>query len=331
MAPPIRATFGRRGFGSFESAALSLCLVNKLRARTDLDGSTVFRLIWKERPTPSGRLISALRASARSTSDSGSGSWPTPDAQKTSSAKGLGDRPSRKATNRTTGYLAEAVVSYASWPTPNTPLGGRVLSVEATISMKSKTGRKVQVGLENIAQLASWPTPKQSDCDKGVRTLRGAMKELDRKGPGSDLPTMAAAAGWRTPRGEISGDTAESHEARQTRVVTKHGRRMGTPLEVQAQWATPAARDYRTANGRSYAARGGGRKGEQLPNQVVHSGPIATGSLVSMAKRGQLNPAHSRWLMGYPGEWDACAVTAMRSIPKQRKCSSKRISTPAQE
>ncbi len=33
-------------------------------------------------------------------------------------------------------------------------------------------------------------------------------------------------------------------------------------------WATPAERDYRTANLKTFKERGGGKKGEQLPNQV---------------------------------------------------------------
>jgi hypothetical protein len=63
-----------------------------------------------------------------------------------------------------------------------------------------------------------------------------------------------------------------------------------------ASWATPQAAD----------GHGSGI------NQHTHSldkqvrGQV-TGSPAPMEKRGQLNPAHSRFLMGYPSSWDQAA------------------------
>ena len=72
-------TFGPISIGSLTSVVLKSSLANKLRQRTDLDGSILYRLTLKDRDTPKLQSIFALRASARPTSDSaftGSG-WNT--------------------------------------------------------------------------------------------------------------------------------------------------------------------------------------------------------------------------------------------------------------
>jgi len=73
----MSGTYGRRGFTLFKSAALKSFLESRLRARTDSVGSTLYRLTWKERITPSGQRICALRGVAHRTSANGSFSGPT--------------------------------------------------------------------------------------------------------------------------------------------------------------------------------------------------------------------------------------------------------------
>jgi hypothetical protein len=101
-----------------------------------------------------------------------------------------------------------------------------------------------------------------------------------------------------------------------------------------ASWPSPAARDYRHANTKSYRERGGQCQGEQLNNAVVHltpgparltaSGQMLIGSCARMESGGQLSPEHSRWLMGFPAAWGNCAPTATQLSPGKRKRSSKR-------
>lgn len=67
-------TFGRTGSGSFLNADRASSMESKLRRRTALLGSTLYRLTWKERATPDGLPISALRASVPRTSGSVSSS-----------------------------------------------------------------------------------------------------------------------------------------------------------------------------------------------------------------------------------------------------------------
>jgi hypothetical protein len=72
------ATSGPRGSASSRSADLQSSLANRLRAALDSRGSILFALTWKERTTPSGLQICALRASVLRTCDSACTSWPTP-------------------------------------------------------------------------------------------------------------------------------------------------------------------------------------------------------------------------------------------------------------
>lgn len=72
------------------------------------------------------------------------------------------------------------------------------------------------------------------------------------------------------------------------------GNGSGSGGDAVKQWPTPAARDHRHPNAKPYSERGGGPKGEQLPNAVG----------------GSLNPTWVEWLMGWPVGWTDCAVSA---------------------
>lgn len=74
-------TYGRLYTTSSVSADLRQLLESRFRASVDLNGSILYRLTWKYRATPWGRLIPALRGSPVSIYGSDCTGWPTPAAR----------------------------------------------------------------------------------------------------------------------------------------------------------------------------------------------------------------------------------------------------------
>ena len=287
-------TSGPKWIGSFASAALQSSLENRLRALTACTGSTLYALTWKVRTTPRQRSISALRASVRRTSDNGStglqSGWATPVAQP---ANGTPEQfVARKQAAVDRGVQMGLTVSdiamqaqLAGWPTATTRDWKDGGNPDVNVPINALLGRTVW--------LAGWNTPAAGDGSGGKRThpdttVSGQHPDGRKVNMGLAGQSRAALAGWPTPV------TVPDSEASHGQLSGDYRRKLAQMLPVDQ------------------------------PARYTASGNLLTGSCAGMPSGGQLNPAHSRWLMGLPPEWDDCAVMAMQSMPTKRRSSSKR-------
>ena len=114
--------------------------------------------------------------------------------------------------------------------------------------------------------------------------------------------------GWRSPDSSKRGGAYSDPEKALARVQGGHQ----TNLEDQAilaGYATPRAEERCQRNSRDNY--------EALSKQV--SGAITTSSPSETGKRGVLNPALSRWLLGYPEAWCLAAIRASRKLTRARR------------
>ena len=137
------------------------------------------------------------------------------------------------------------------------------------------------------------PTPQASDGSGG-----GQANRAQNPARSNDLMDFVMLAGWKTP---ISNDATGSTHC--------YGRMRDGAREI-----------FLKLPGEAKLA---GWPPTDSPARLTVSGEMLTGSDAAMESGGQLNPEHSRWLIGLPPEWGSCVSTAMQSLRPKRQRSSK--------
>lgn len=216
-----------------------------------------------------------------------SGLWPTPRAQDSKHGAAT-DWELTTDHAGTVGSLRVQVVK-RMWPTPNTRGfnndGDLNLLAKNCTSWEEYSGMAYRQNAKKKARL--WPTPTAV-----WRPMEGNVRILREK--------------------VLAGEMSEQEA---TAMLGK------SPFEAQGtipqMWPTPAARDYRGANGyeTTLDKMEQGRRAhlDQLPNAVQ----VVEGKAI----RGTLNPMWVEWLMGFPLGWTDLKPSEMPSSRKYRKSS----------
>ena len=305
------ATCGRYLPPSSASAALSECLASRLQQRLALVGSTVYAQTWKRLITPSGAWYWAHTARALTTSGSGATGWQTPNVEDAGRMGTLEDYMKYVNHGQTSGCRLRSQVQATGWPTPNLPTGG-------PNSKRKERG----AGGADLEEVAGWPSPQANKITKNSHD----PQRLKENGSQTFLADAAHLTGWPTPRNEDSEQTGAHRGNPDT---------LNSAAKV-AGWPTPDTSEDHHGKRETTPERAMRRmeQGRQIgtAGMALLSGPPASGGHAATEKRGALNPALSRWLMGFPGAWDSAAILAHRSMSTTRRkpasCASKATATP---
>ena len=325
------------------SERLQRNLETALKSRLSGHGSMIYSTAWKPHVTPLGRAICRLRASALRTSASAPTSepsalngWPTPTA---ANGTGAGTR------GRDGGMNLQTEATLSGWPTASARDWKDTAGMSTTGVNPDGSERTRLDQLPRVAVLSGWPTPNTMT---GGQSSRGGDRigEALKLGAAQLCGWGTASIRWRTPStaddnlSRIATEAMEAMEREWGRPNGSHSN-LAKQTAVLSGWPTPMAGTPAQNGYNEVGNNDSSRKTVDLckwttedgPARLTTRGELLIGCSAGMPSGGQLRPAHSRWLMGFPSIWDTAAIlVAMRQASLKKKSASRsaKSNTPAQ-
>lgn len=207
------------------------------------------------------------------------------------------------------------------WPTPTA----------SSVTGAGASGRQGGMNIQTAAMMSGWPTPTTIDNNQ-VRGLGAAANSPSR---GSTLGGAARMAGWVTPTSrdwkDSAGMTAQRDGKERLDQLPRQVFMTGWPTPTTSNTRSPsvdAAMNMHRQDGSKTQQRLQDFAGITGPLRLTVFGEMRIGSYVEMGNGVQLNPAHSRWLMGLPHAWDESSPGWQEWQAATASADSKATATP---